>query len=251
MSNEPHTVRTIVLALVLAAGISAAVVAAPNSVMLPPRDTVTPNASHQPGLRLPEGARVLVVGDSFALGVGASDQNKRWPNLLAKAEGWDVTVDAVGSTGFISGGGSMGTNHNDYASRLASLARAQAYQPDLVILEGGQNDVAASNEQLTRAVTITVRMVQAVWPSAQVIVLGPSPPEPLATQLDRLNDCVERGATLAGVYSVNPRRTAWFTSTNSQSTNYKGSHVNDAGHALIAARMEEAMKHFAQGGRQF
>lgn len=246
--------RAILLAIVMAVVITGAVVAAgsiPNGGAHHAAPESTPTASATPGLHVPAGSSVLVIGDSYALGVGASGQDKRWASLLSESERWDTTVDAVGGTGFVWGGGPDGDARQDYASRIALLARTQTLRPDLVILEGGQNDIKANDEQLTRAVTLTVRMVNAAWPAAEVVVLGPAAPEPLASQLDRLNTSVERGALLAGAYSINPRRTEWFTSENSPRTNYEGSHVNDKGHALIATKTEQAFRRFADGAHRF
>lgn len=246
--------RTIVLGLVLSGFIGASVVAVTvdrPTRMIESRATSAPSGSSSSRLRAGPGTNVLVIGDSYALGVGASGQDKSWAALLSHEEQWNTTVDAVGGTGFVWGGGASGADREDYASRIAQLSRTRGFTPDLVLLEGGQNDLKANDEQLTRAVTISVRMVRAVWPSAQVVVMGPAAPEPLSSQLARLNRSIERAALRAGAYSINPRKSDWFNPDNSGRMNYEGSHVNDAGHALIAEKTEEAISRFSRGDRSY
>lgn len=199
-------------------------------------------------LDVPSGSKVLIVGDSYAAGTGASSERTRWTSILERDQHWDVTVDGVGGTGFTWGGGTDGTDGDTFAARIAEHASNENLNPALVILEGGQNDYRADAGDLSSAVADDVSAVKAAWPGAQVVVLGPAAPEPLATDIERMDSSVQAGALRAGAYSINPRTTKWFTAENSPKFNFDGAHVNDGGHELIASKIGDALDQFAKGG---
>lgn len=75
---------------------------------------------------IPQGATVLVLGDSLSYGTGAN-AGEDYPSLLAKATGWKIINEGV--PGDTSAGG---------LARLPALL--QQYQPKLLIVELGGND---------------------------------------------------------------------------------------------------------------
>nr|WP_279218417.1 SGNH/GDSL hydrolase family protein [Rhodococcus erythropolis] len=211
-----------------------------------PVPTFTSKASIDP-LQLPKNPQVLVIGDSYAQGTGASSDAARWTTLLAEDQGWDAKVDGIGGTGFTWGGGDDGKDSNQFSTRIAAHAKDKNIAPALVILEGGQNDYRADASDLVAAVKEDVQAVRAAWPDAEVIVIGPAAPEPLATEIERMDTSVEAGARAADAYSINPRATKWFNDENSAQFNFDGAHVNDGGHKLIAAKVGEALDQFTVG----
>lgn len=198
-------------------------------------------------LKLPKNPQVLIVGDSYAQGTGASSEANRWTTLLADTQGWDAQVDGIGGTGFTWGGGEDGKDGETFSARIAQHAKDGTINPALVILEGGQNDYRADAADLAAAVKKDVQAVRAAWPKTEVIVIGPAAPEPLATDIERMDTSVEAGARAADAYSINPRATKWFNDDNSAQFNFDGAHVNDGGHKLIAAKIAVALKQFELG----
>ncbi len=80
---------------------------------------------------IPQGATVLILGDSLSYGTGANlDPNtgEDYPALLAKATGWNIINEGV--PGDTSAGG---------LARLPSLL--EQHQPKLLIVELGGNDL--------------------------------------------------------------------------------------------------------------
>lgn len=198
-------------------------------------------------LTIASGSQVLIIGDSYAQGTGASSTATQWTTLLTKDRGWNTVLDGIGGTGFTWGGGVDGTDGDTYSTRIAAHAKDTNLNPALVILEGGQNDYRADAADLSKAVTDDVAAVQAAWPTSKVVVIGPAAPEPLATDIERMDTSVQSGARAANAYSINPRATKWFTVENSPGFNFDGAHVNDGGHKLIAQKIGEALDQFEQG----
>lgn len=208
-------------------------------------------ATPTPALSIPAGSDVLLIGDSYAEGTGASSTATAWPALLGTQQGWNMTVDGIGGTGFTWGGGADGSAGQTFSARLAQRATDPNLTPELVILEGGQNDYRADAKDLTAAVAADVDAAKAAWPNAAVIVLGPAAPEPLASSIERMDTSIEAGAQRAGAYSINPRAGQWFTTANSPEFDFDGAHVNDGGHSLIAQKIGEAMAAFGEGRTSF
>lgn len=76
---------------------------------------------------IPQGATVLVLGDSLSYGTGAN-AGEDYPTLLAKSTGWNIINEGI--PGDTSAGG---------LQRLPALL--EAHQPKLLILELGGNDL--------------------------------------------------------------------------------------------------------------
>ncbi len=76
---------------------------------------------------IPQGATVLVLGDSLSYGTGAN-AGEDYPTLLAKSTGWNVINEGI--PGDTSEGG---------LQRLPALL--EAHQPKLLIVELGGNDL--------------------------------------------------------------------------------------------------------------
>ena len=78
----------------------------------------------------------LLVGPSFAAGVGSGQQRRSWPHLLAQAAAWRVVVSADPGAGFLNPrAGDRGP-----FSRLARQLALAHFQPQLIIVQGGYND---------------------------------------------------------------------------------------------------------------
>jgi acyl-CoA thioesterase-1 len=76
---------------------------------------------------IPQGATVLILGDSLSYGTGANT-GEDYPSLLTKTTGWDIINEGV--PGDTTAGG---------LARLPDLL--EVYQPKLLIVELGGNDL--------------------------------------------------------------------------------------------------------------
>lgn len=205
----------------------------------PPVDL--PQAPKMPDV--PAGSQVLLIGDSYALGSGATDRETgRYAAVLSATFQWNTTIDGIGGTGFTWGGGADGTANNQYVNRIASHATNPDMKPKLVILQGGQNDHRAKAEDLQLATTQAVTAVKTAWPEASILVVGPTAPQPLASKLARIATPIDSGAAEAGAFSLNPIRENWFTTANSPGFDFDKSHVNDGGHKHMADMIAAGIK---------
>lgn len=195
----------------------------------------TPPAEVEPALSLPDSPRVLMLGDSYMLGTGADDPTSTaWAPRSASELGWEATIDGIGGTGFTAGRPDDGTGR--FIERIQARS-GETY--DLIFIEGGQNDHLASPDELTAAVEEAITTAQAQWPDAQIIVMGPTAPQPLGDMLRRIANPIERTAEALGALAMNPVADAWMTGENSPGFDLDGAHVNQAGHDHITQKVVE------------
>jgi lysophospholipase L1-like esterase len=181
------------------------------------------------------------MGDSYTAGVGADQPDQGWAYLVAGQLGYPTDIDGVSGTGFAWGGGEQDELAGEYEIRLREIAANPAFVPNVLILQGGQNDSQIANtEEVTAATAQTIEAARRFWPGVQVVVLGPSAPQPLAEELRGVNSAVRAGAAAAGAPFIDAIAAGWFTAANSPGFDADGSHPNSAGHAYLAERFLES-----------
>ncbi|PTT59604.1 SGNH/GDSL hydrolase family protein, partial [Arthrobacter sp. HMWF013] len=190
--------------------------------------------------QLPAEPVLLIVGDSYTAGVGADAEDQGWAYHVAGELGFPTNIDGVGGTGFAWGGG-QDDRGLEYGVRLQEIAATEpAFVPNLLILQGGQNDAVANDPAAVEAATTeTIETARTLWPGVQVVVLGPSAPQPLAEQLRDANNAVRAGAAAAQAPFIDAYGAGWFTAANSQQFYTDGAHVDTAGHRYIADKFLE------------
>jgi lysophospholipase L1-like esterase len=119
---------------------------------------------------------VLYIGDSYTLGNGSAEMS--YACMVAVRMGWYCHLSALPGTGFISGGPAnrfvidryLGTS-TSFIERIPHLAAV--YQPDVLFLDGGRNDLLAPVEDVFLAMRATINEATQVWPTATIIVIRP------------------------------------------------------------------------------
>jgi lysophospholipase L1-like esterase len=120
---------------------------------------------------------------------------------------------------------------------LRDVAANAAFVPNVLILQGGQNDSQiADPDEVQAAATQTIEAARRFWPGIQAVVLGPSAPQPLAEELRGVNSAVRAGAAAANAPFIDAVEAGWFTDANSPGFNADGGHPNTAGHAYLAEK---------------
>ncbi len=224
---------------------AASAVSAPAAAPAPTQAATA--AAQPPKIQLPTEPVLLIVGDSYTAGVGADTEDQGWAYLVAGELGFPTNIDGVGGTGFMWGGG-QDDRGLEYSVRLQEIAATDpAFVPNLLILQGGQNDAVANDPAaLETATTETIEAARTLWPGVQVVVLGPSAPQPLAEQLRDANNAVRVGAEAANAPFINAYAAGWFTAANSQDFYTDGAHVDTAGHRYLADKFLEAWNTLVQ-----
>ncbi|MEN0102219.1 MAG: SGNH/GDSL hydrolase family protein [Curtobacterium sp.] len=220
----------------MALGVGAFVVLLP-SVSDACQPATTPVSAHAEAA-LDPGSRVLIVGDSYTTGRGSSDGNHGWAQMISENESWRSTIDGIPGSGYVNRAATDSVQ-NTYLPRIESHADLD---PDLVLVQGSQNDWTVSTRELRKVVTATLRQAEEQWPDALVVAIGPSAPAPLATATTNISDAVGAGARAAGVPYVDAVDAQWFTEFNSRSyAAADGEHLDDAGYRYLARRIAASL----------
>jgi lysophospholipase L1-like esterase len=149
--------------------------------VLHPRETATitvaPSAASvdrpQSGAQRPS---VLFIGDSYTAGHGVPEMS--YGCMAAVRMGWLCKLSAVPGTGYISGGPANRSIVNPYIGLSTSFAEripklAAKYQPDIVVLDGGRNDLFPPREDVLKAMSATIEEVRRAWPTATIVFIRP------------------------------------------------------------------------------
>ena len=173
--------------------------------------------------------------------MGAAREDQGWAYVVARALGYPTNIDGVPGTGFAWGGGAQDDRGLEYEVRLREISRDPRFVPNILILQGGQNDSQLNNpEELKTATAQTIELARRFWPGVQVVVLGPSAPQPIAEELRGANTAVRAGAAAAKAPFIDAYEAGWFTGANSPGFNADGEHPNTAGHAHLAEKFLES-----------
>jgi len=210
--------------------------------------TVTPTPAPTPAVTapsvadLPANTRALIVGDSFTEGYGASSPAANWADIAASSLGWRAEIDGVGGTGFTKTTATDGSTDVGFRQRLLNEARTGSTY-DVIVLQGGLNDLDATAEAEDTAVQQAVRTARTQWPDAVVVVFGPA--EPLGQGTARLVHLatIRDASQAAGAVFIDPSNPRpWITEDNSDLLDLgDGLHLNDSGYAYLAARFVAAV----------
>lgn len=180
----------------------------------------------------PPPPRVLVLGDSYTAGHGASPATAGFAYLLRGSLGWDVTVDGVGGSGYLATG-----NHGE-GSYLTRLARAAPGPFDLVLLQGGSNDEHRPVDRLEPAVAATVTAASKRYPGARVALMGPVAVFGVVTpEKAAVHGVLERYAAASGLAFVDPIDEGWFVRGDAKTMVDRATgHPDNAGYGRIRDR---------------
>ncbi|KRF19777.1 hypothetical protein ASG90_20320 [Nocardioides sp. Soil797] len=135
------------------------------------------------------GQRVVVIGDSYAAGLGLDDPARSWPREL----NGEVHVYGFSGSGFSAHASECGTV--SYADRAA---RAVQHGADLVVVEGGLNDIHSSDEAIRSGVRRLLTRLQDV----EVVVVGPVPAPSRMPSVAHVDDVLAQECAAAGVRFV-------------------------------------------------
>ncbi|GAB3017455.1 hypothetical protein GCM10011376_02240 [Nocardioides flavus (ex Wang et al. 2016)] len=125
-----------------------------------------------------DGERVLVVGDSWSVGLGQDDLRRSWAAELSG----EVHVRGFSGSGF-----SAGASHCGRVSFHDRAATALGVRPALVVVQGGLNDF----DQPTRAVDQGFRDLMADLAGHRVVVVGPADAPLRSWAVPRVDDRLE------------------------------------------------------------
>ncbi|MFC0222459.1 SGNH/GDSL hydrolase family protein [Nocardioides zeicaulis] len=158
-----------------------------------------------------EGGRVLVIGDSWSVGLGQDDLARSWPSRL---DG-EVHVAGFSGSGFSARASGCGTV--SFADRAPT---ALGVRPALVVVEGGLNDY----DQPAAAIDDGFRDLMADLAGERVVVVGPASAPSRAAAVPRVDALL---AELSAEYGVP------YVQTSDLALDYLDDelHLTEGGHA--------------------
>ena len=229
----PLTVALVVFTLLHTPSppVSAAVPIAPQTTAQP---SPMPSASATTSATATAGRQVVAfLGDSYALGTGASVPSKSWANLVSLKQGWVEKNLSDNTTSYSTAGEPGGTS---YRARLGAVVATGA---QIVVVSGGRNDVGVSATQFRGDVRATFAGIHTGLPKARIIVVSPTwGNDPVPARLTALISIVKSEAARVGATYLDIGE-PMFGHPNMVGVD--GWHPNDAGHAAIAAAVEKAL----------
>ena len=166
------------------------------------------------------GASVVVIGDSYAVGLGLDRPERSWPTRLDGR----VHVAGFSGSGFSAGASSCGAV--SFADRAADAVAGGAGGADLVIVEGGLNDF----DQPTAEITAGFQRLMAVLGGRRVVVVGPVSAPSRARAVPRVDRLLARLARGSGATYV---RTTGLELTFLDDR----LHLTEAGHRALGERV--------------
>jgi lysophospholipase L1-like esterase len=217
--------RGVAAALVLLAGCLAGRAA-------PPRDPTPPDAP-----------QVLFFGSSTTAGSGASSPERRFTSLLARRAGWrEINEGLAGST------------LTDVPGRTAASAEvrvraiaASGIRPAVVLVMYGANDAisgvplgdAGSPGTFRHAAAAVLRALHGAFPRAVLVVCTPQPGRRLQRAREPYDAVLADEARAIGAVLL--RGDGAFAAEALPRYAADAIHLNDAGHAALAAHLEHAL----------
>lgn len=205
----------------------------------PPPDSSSPMQTADPD----EPTFALFVGDSYTAGAGASE-GKRWTTVAAEEMGWVEQNVSAGGTGYATALTGDVAQQGCGADRCPSYpelvdAAARQYDPDVVVLAGGRNDLGPA-DRAAKGVRRVLDDAADRFPDAEILFVTPvwdddAPPP----DFDAMRSAMTRAATAWGAEVIDVGdpllgHPEWVAED--------GVHPNDAGHAALAEAFVKAYR---------
>ncbi len=166
-----------------------------------------------------EGSRVLVIGDSWSVGLGQDDLGLSWPRQLPG----EVHVAGFSGSGFSARASRCGRVSFHDRARSAVAAR-----PHLVVIEGGLND----HDQPSAAIEAGFRALMADLAGQRLVVVGPADAPARSRAVPRVEALLVALSTEYGIP---------YVATSDLDLAYLSDdlHLTDAGHRAFGAAVAE------------
>jgi len=192
----------------------------------------------------PSTQRAVFIGDSYTAGAGASDSSRTaFAPLVAKDQGWKIVNLGRGGTGYvkeITDGTAKSACGEDVCHRYADMIQSAVdARPDVVVVSGGRNDSAVSEDSSAAAVRAFYQSLRAALPDSKIYAVQPiwdssEAPESIAALGAVVDEAVR---SVGGDYLAVGSPLAGHPDLISDD----GVHPNDDGHQAVAAAVSRLL----------
>ncbi|GAB2579462.1 SGNH/GDSL hydrolase family protein [Microlunatus antarcticus] len=187
---------------------------------------------------------MLLIGDSYTKGIGATSKKKAYAYKVAEPLGWDLTIDGKSGTGYIDPSGDGADTYPERMWLRSHNAPDVAY--DLVVIQGSSNDRKYTMGEVAGRINLTIRTSRKLWPQAQIILMGPTNPWANVAEYAMVNDKLRAAAAGNGIPFIDPIGEQWFVPGDGERyANVENGHPNDLGYELMARRFVADVKKFS------
>jgi acyl-CoA thioesterase I len=195
----------------------------------------SPGTGPVDSIDVPPDPVLLVFGDSYVEGAGATSPETSFPHTIAADLGWRLETAGLSGTGYLN---PSAAGNLTYRQRIEALQVAEI--PDVVLVEGGINDRDQAGDETAAAVD-AVRAVQTRFRGAQVVLLSPVDPQPVEARVTEIGRDLARAARLARVPLIDAGD--WVTAANAgELIGADHLHPTQAGHDRIGALAAAALR---------
>ena len=192
---------------------------------------------------IPAHARALFFGDSWTVGISA-DRGRGFPYVTSELLGWTPVIDGVNGTGFVHTWNADGELYPVRAAKIPASTQA-----DVVVLEGGINDVDAGADlsHYKEAVLSTIDSLLRHVKDRRLILFGIPPyPLPLSDEAYEIDEAQREAAAERGVAYISPIEEEWITEDHVYDViDPDTDHPSNAGHAYLAKRLAADIERLA------
>ncbi|MEL4320054.1 SGNH/GDSL hydrolase family protein [Leifsonia sp. YIM 134122] len=195
--------------------------------------TPTPAPAPTPAVQRPV---VAFYGDSITHGEGASVSGNRWSTLVSRAHDWIEVNPSIGGLGFVT---------NRTRDPIDIVDTIVAARPDIVISTMGLNDNSAiaapgAAAAVHAAIRADFRRFATELPDARIIIVDPFwYRDERPASVAQISAWVKEEAAAIGADYI-PGASHWMDG-RPELRGADGLHPNDAGYAMIAAKMNAAL----------
>ena len=208
------------------------------------QEPVTPSSASASPSGPPAEIKAVFFGDSIVAGSNTGEGNPIFTDVAARLLGWRSSNYGFPGSGFTTAGTFAGGR--DYLARIQQL---RGYTVDVLVLEGGNNDVNADPVALQNDIVAVVRAARALVPGITVVLMGPWSSTGAANdQLTQINAVMRALAGRAKIGYIDPIDENWITGTYPGSGNAAqyisadGHYPNAAGHAYFGQQVATDLK---------
>jgi len=186
------------------------------------------------------GPTAVFIGDSYVSGAGASDLGHRWTSIVSMYKLWTEENIGIGSTGYALAAPGCGAERCGSFEEMAGYA--VTLNPPVVVVAGGTNDFdefVRDPTAIVNAIYNTMGTLRTGLPTARIIAVGPSSAGAVPPFVTAYEGVVRDAVNAIGgefVSLTDP------DVVDESMLDPDGVHVDDKGHAAIAAAVEQALK---------